>query len=195
MEAVRPTVDRWLLEFISLHTFTARDFLEVREGVVRVTSQLTPAVAETAPLWAKAVAPVAEKVAQDFYRWWRGRDRKQPTTARAKLPTPLTQASRSAGRPTSNGVAKAPEAPNVERVRKCRECGDPLPPGKAVVCPGACHDQHTREVSLPKFNAAGPAKLAQLRAEGVNPSGTPEALDKLSRTKTNSDFLDSMQSQ
>src|SRR5207248_5045210 len=81
------------------------------------------------------------------------------------------------------GVAKAPEAPNVERVRKCRECGDPLPPGKAVVCPGACHDQHTREVSLPKFNAAGPAKLAQLRAEGVNPSGTPEALDKLSRTQ------------
>ncbi len=52
MEAVRPTVDAYVLKLLRSHTFPAGDFLETRQGVCRVLLPLTHLLAETAPVWA-----------------------------------------------------------------------------------------------------------------------------------------------
>jgi hypothetical protein len=89
MEAVRPQVDAYLLDLIEARTFSAKDFVETRKGVCRVLAPLTHTLAETAPRWAKAIAPVVEDVAALLVS---GGGRQ------LSLPTPLTQANRSAGR-------------------------------------------------------------------------------------------------
>jgi CRISPR/Cas system-associated endonuclease Cas1 len=62
MEAVRPYIDEWLLEFINNHVFSKRDFYEKKDGVIRLTLKLTPFLAETLPLWASKIEPVIEQV-------------------------------------------------------------------------------------------------------------------------------------
>ncbi|MDP9356874.1 MAG: CRISPR-associated endonuclease Cas1, partial [Chloroflexota bacterium] len=64
MEAVRPQVDAYVLQILKTHTFGAKDVFETRQGVCRLMPPLTHLLAETQPRWAKAVAPVAERVMQ-----------------------------------------------------------------------------------------------------------------------------------
>jgi CRISPR-associated endonuclease Cas1 len=63
MEAVRPQVDRYLLELLQRRVFRLSDFHETRKGGCRVLRPLTHHLAETTAEWAWLVAPVAEKVA------------------------------------------------------------------------------------------------------------------------------------
>ena len=62
MDAVRPDVEAWLLEFMQNHTFSARDFYKKRDGGIRLTLKITPFLAETIPLWTSNIEPVLEKV-------------------------------------------------------------------------------------------------------------------------------------
>lgn len=64
MEAVRPDVDMWLLDFISGHKFSAKDFYVKKDGGTRLTLKITPALAETMPLWAKKIEQVIRQVTQ-----------------------------------------------------------------------------------------------------------------------------------
>ncbi len=64
IEAVRPAVDGWLLDALASRSFRRADFHETREGVCLLMPPLPRLVAETAPRWAAAVAPVAEGVAR-----------------------------------------------------------------------------------------------------------------------------------
>jgi len=92
MEAVWPRVDAYVLDLLRSHTFAARDIFETRQGVCRLLPPLTQRLAETAPTLARWVAPVAEGVTKALLAG--------STTGAAKgqaLPTPLTQANRSAG--------------------------------------------------------------------------------------------------
>jgi len=150
--------------------------------MVRVTSRLTPMLAETAPLWAKAVAPVAERVAQDLYWWGRTGDGRVQRIAKPTLPTPLTQSKRSAGRPSNTGVATTPAMPRVSVARTCRQCGALLRSRNRTVC-SDCHDDYVSQVAMPAFEAAGPTKLAELRAQGKDPTKTPAAKAKLGATQ------------
>jgi len=94
MEPVRPVVDAWVLDLLESRTFRRSDFFENREGVCRIMPPLTKGLAETAPRWAAAVAPVAEDVAGALL----GQRRKSPgRSSRAAAPL-LTQKSRGAGR-------------------------------------------------------------------------------------------------
>jgi hypothetical protein len=106
MEAVRLHVDGWRLDFLRGHVCTAAEFFERRDGVVRVTSRLTPTLSESAPLLGRAVAPWAEHVARTLDRWWRDGERAPDAMARGRIPTPLTQTNRSAGRGGSSGVLR-----------------------------------------------------------------------------------------
>ncbi len=169
MEAVRPTVDQWLLDYLKRCSFAARDFFERQDGTVRVTSRVTPALAETASAWAAAIAPPAEWVALELHKWWRGREKSKP--AAKVLPTPLSQANRSAGRDAvrkSTAQNKQTQTPTM--VRRCKECGSPIQDPERLFCSDACRDAHKKEVGLPKFAASGPAALAELRANGQDPS-------------------------
>src|SRR5229473_4140625 len=63
MEAVRPQVDGFLLDWITREPLKREWFLEQRDGNCRLMPQLAIQLSETAPMWGRAVAPIAEWVA------------------------------------------------------------------------------------------------------------------------------------
>jgi hypothetical protein len=168
MEAVRPQVDAYLLDLIERRTFSAKDFVETRKGVCRVLAPLTHTLAETTPLWAKAIAPVVENVATLLVSGGK---------RQLNLPTPLTQAHRSAGR---DGVRRNPRKTKPAKAKfaaTCATCGGALPSPDRMFCDD-CLPEHEQE-KLALLCEAGPAALARLRAEGRDPTTTDDAKRKL----------------
>lgn len=166
MEAVRPSVDRYLLQMLKERTFRAADFCETRKGVCRVLAPLSHELAETTTAWAKLLGPVCEQVVKLL-----GGAR----NAGGKVAsTPLTQANRSAGR---DAVRKRPKPqsqlalPNV--VSACRMCGVVLECSDRLYCDDCLPT--VSEERLSKFTERGMATLAKLRAEGNDPAHTEEA--------------------
>lgn len=112
METVRPSVDVWLLDWITREPFRRSDFFEERNGNCRLLRTLTAKLSETVSVWGKLVAPWAEYVA---HRLW-------ATTSRAgsaPIPTRLTQQHR---REAKGGLAVATIAV-AKPDRICRGCG------------------------------------------------------------------------
>ena len=168
MEAVRPKVDAYLLDLIEARTFSSKDFVETRRGVCRVLAPLTHTLAETAPRWAEAVAPVVENVAALVV---------SGGELQLRLPTPLTQANRSAGR---NRVRRNPTKAKPARAKlatTCANCGGALPSPDRMFC-NDCLPEHEKE-KLVLFCEAGSVALARLRAEGRDPTTTDDAKKKL----------------
>lgn len=87
MEVVRPVVDRWLFKFMA-QPMERRWFVEMPTGQCRLMACLCERLAETAVLWAKALAPVAESLMLEMWKATRGKVPKPPTR--------LTQRSRRA---------------------------------------------------------------------------------------------------
>jgi hypothetical protein len=67
MEPVRPQVDAYLPDWITTQPLKREWFFEQRNGNARLMASLTETLAETAPTWGRAVAPVAEWVAQALW--------------------------------------------------------------------------------------------------------------------------------
>jgi hypothetical protein len=68
IEAARPHVDYWLLGYLASSAFANRDFTELSDGEVRLTHPLNSHLAYTAALWRKACQPIADWLAQSFFR-------------------------------------------------------------------------------------------------------------------------------
>lgn len=166
MEAVRPAVDGYVLRLLRTHTFRAADFFETRQGVCRILPSLAKQLAETAPRWATAIAPVAEHVActlMEGQQTGRGATR--------KVPTPLTQANRSAGRDAVRTQPKEPKQlqdHGAKLAKGCKGCGVLLLSGRRGYCDG-CLAQR-REEQKEEFSAIGVESRARLRAEGQDTS-------------------------
>jgi hypothetical protein len=137
MEPVRPRVDSYLLDWITTQPLKREWFFEQRNGNARLMASLTEKLSETAPMWARAVAPVAEWVAQAL---WSSARKRAPTEPR--LPTRLTQRWRTEGR-GKEFVAKSTSAPPAPKVcfgcgatthegRLCRTCGRKVSSEKLV---------------------------------------------------------------
>ena len=97
MEAVRPKIDSYLLDFLTSRAFKKSDFFETREGLCRLMPSVAKPLASAGPICAKELAPVVESVALMLFD---GRSRRadlgrQPLR---KIPTLLTQSNRSRGR-------------------------------------------------------------------------------------------------
>ena len=92
MEPIRPLADSYLLDWITKQPLKREWFFEQRNGNARLMASLTEKLSETAPIWARAVAPVAEWVAQAFWSSRKNADSEQ------LLPTRLTHRRRSEGR-------------------------------------------------------------------------------------------------
>ncbi len=118
MEAVRPSVDAWLLDWIMREPFRRSDFFEERNGNCRLLRTLTAKLSGTTSIWGKLVAPWAEYVARTVWA----------TTGRlGKAPTRLTQLHR---REAKGGMPiPAVESPKPERV--CRGCGKSIRAGRS----------------------------------------------------------------
>ena len=117
MEAVRPSVDAWLLDWIKREPFRRSDFFEESNGNCRLLKSLTLKLSETISVWGKLVAPWAEYVARTLWKRKRGSNYNS-------IPTRLTQQHR---REVKGALQMpAPKAPKLERV--CRGCGRRIRP-------------------------------------------------------------------
>jgi CRISPR-associated endonuclease Cas1 len=134
MEAIRPQVDGFLVDWITRETLKREWFFEQRDGNCRLMASLAARLSETAPTWGRAVAPIAEWVAQSF--WTRNH---QPPSGEKTLPTPLTQRRRSEGR----GKEFIPDTKPAPYPRKvCPGCGATTRGGRH--CP-SCGREISRE--------------------------------------------------
>ena len=172
MEAARPQVDAYLLDVLASRTFSSKDFIETRKGVCRVLAPVTHTLAETTTYWSGAIAPVVETVAEILAA-------NSPARIE-RLPTPLTETHRSSGRDAMRRhPRKSTTAPPRKPAATCTTCGGPLPNAKRQFCDDCLPDEEHEKLSL--FEQAGPAALAQLRAEGRDPTVTVDARHKLGR--------------
>ena len=69
IEPLRPAIEAWLLNWLLTEPLRRLDFLESSDGNCRIRSALCSKLSETAPTWAKLVAPWAEFVCT-FSVWW-----------------------------------------------------------------------------------------------------------------------------
>jgi CRISPR-associated endonuclease Cas1 len=161
MEPVRPAVDAFVLDLLHSRVLSARDFQEVSRGQVRVLLPLARALLETSPRWAREVAPWAERVAQRF---------SQAAGLRRRLPTPLTEANRSAGREgIRRGAPKLSKLPGLG-YRVCARCGVVLEGSGRKVCPACAVPDRTERIVQ-----AGIRVFEARKETGVDPSHGGEA--------------------
>jgi CRISPR-associated endonuclease Cas1 len=159
MEPIRPQVDAYVLEWISREPIRREWFFEKADGNCRLMSSFAIRLSETAMTWGRAVAPIAEWVAQTLSLGIK----KQVRTG---LPaTRLTQSLRREARPI-------PVAPAAERTFKppriCRTCGEPLKRGQL----------HCKSCAVP----AAKERFGDVARLGRIASHTNDA--EISRTKT-----------
>ena len=115
MEPVRPQVDAYLLDWITTQPLKREWFFEKSDGNARLMTSLTEKLSQTSASWGRAVAPVAEWVAQALWNSTGKSASKGPT-----VPTRLTQRRRSEGRRNIFHVQMSP-IPRVKNV--CEVCG------------------------------------------------------------------------
>ena len=125
MEPIRPQVDSYLLNWITTQPLKAEWFLERPNGNARLMDSLARRLSETAPIWARAVAPIAEWVAQELWNSCR-----KPSTDERILPTRLTHRRRTEGR-GKEYIPRAVSAPAPPKI--CSGCGVTTHEGR--LCP------------------------------------------------------------
>ena len=144
--------------------FAASDFHETRRGACRLLPPLTHRLAETSLNWGQQIAPTAEHVAAMFA--------KAPGSRVDRLPTPLTQANRLAGREVMRRNNRRPRA--NDPMQRCRACGERLPHKEGAYC-DTCLPAYRHEQFVGSFSGTGLAKLEQLKAAGQDPTHGGEA--------------------
>jgi CRISPR-associated endonuclease Cas1 len=122
MEPVRSQVDAYLLDWITRQPLKREWFFEERDGNCRLLGSFAVRLSETAPIWGRAVAPIAEWVARQLW-----------STTRKKAgtdlpPTHLTQTHRRKAKCIASALT-APEVPRPENL--CRGCGKSIRGGRS----------------------------------------------------------------
>jgi len=179
MEAVRPVVDAFVLDWLNRGPLRRNWFFEEANGNCRLMGEFAAELSNTAISWRKAVAPYAEEAARIF---WQAR-RKSSTP----LPTRLTQARRSEAK-AGNLVASTPRIPQAKA--RCPLCGSTVTTG-SVYCakcvPDVNRENMLRQAKLGQIathsaiaetrRAATQAKQAESLRKW-NPSALPKWLDE-----------------
>jgi CRISPR-associated endonuclease Cas1 len=150
MEAVRPQIDGFLVDWVTRETLKREWFFEQRDGNCRLMSSLAIQLSETARTWGRAVAPIAEWVAQSLWTPARKVVRKDQM-----LPTRLTHRRRSEGQ-GKQFVPDTKAAPHPDKI--CQGCGATTRLGRN--CPKC-----GREISRDKLIEL--AKVGRIVAQSV----------------------------
>src|SRR6266568_3725761 len=122
MEAVRPQVDAYVLDWALSQPLRREWFFEQRNGNCRLMASFAIRLTETVRMWTRAVGPVAE---------WVARQLSSPTQKRTQSnlpPTRLTQTHRREAKGISS-IPTALAAPRVENL--CRGCGKTIRNGRS----------------------------------------------------------------
>jgi CRISPR-associated endonuclease Cas1 len=114
MEPVRSSVDSYLLDWITRQPLRRDWFFEQRDGNCRLMGPFAVRLSETAAIWRRAVAPVAEWVAKQFWSTTHKRTRS------SLAPTHLTQAHRREAKGMSSELV-VPVSRRPENI--CQGCG------------------------------------------------------------------------
>jgi len=128
MEAVRPHIDAYLLDWVRRQPFRRDWFFENRDGSCRLMAPLCLRLSETAQTWGALVAPVVEWVSRRLWSTIRNSGRQiHPATH-------LTQMHRreAKGEGFRLPLPPAPQAPRV-----CPRCGASVKAGKSHCAPCA----------------------------------------------------------
>ena len=170
MEAIRPEMDAWLLDALTTRTFRKADFFETREGNCRLMPPLTRAMAETAPHWGAALNPVVGQAARLLA---------SSVNRTVRVPTPLTDANRRAGKANQRHTPLCSSVPAARLPAACHQCGALLDHADRLYC-GECHPERHAEQSA-AWASAGQEALAQLRETGMDPAHSAVAGQKRGR--------------
>lgn len=121
MEPIRPQVDAHLLDWITRQPLRREWFFEQRDGNCRLMGPFAVRLSETASIWGRAVAPIAEWVAEQL---WSTTRKRMPSDL---PPTHLTQAHRrkAKGVPSTVKGLVAAQAENL-----CCGCGVAIREGR-----------------------------------------------------------------
>ncbi len=152
MEVVRPQVDAYLLDWITRQFLNREWFFEQRDGNCRLMAPFTVELSKTAPIWGRAVAPIAEWVARAFWSTNRKPD--------APFATRLTQGNKRQAKAAPS--SHAPNAPGPQTL--CRGCGKNIAVGR-INCAQCSIEGATERI-------VDAARLGRLAAQ------TPAALTK-----------------
>ena len=178
MEPVRPHVDAFVLNLARTRTFSAEDFAETREGACRLASSLAQELAPTMATWANLVMPHAEAIARQVARLAKSGVGMaapigpKPGIARSRVKVRLRPIAAPGVTPTALRSVPIATASNA-----CRHCAAKLTVRKRLFCDQCLPDrrQEAQRQAIPRFKAAGPAKIAAMRAAGYDPTTTREA--------------------
>jgi len=160
MEPVRPQVDAYLLDWIQRTPLKREWFFEQRDGNCRLMASLCACLSETAPTWARAVAPLAEWVAHAL---WSGMKKAPSEGIR---PTRLTQSHRSLSK---GGTGVLAHRPTKLAERLCRTCGVVLKKG----------ENHCAECAKPEMRK----RMLEVAKMGRTVTQTPKAQALRSATR------------
>ncbi len=180
IEPIRPAIEAWILNWLLTEPLRRSDFSEGPDGNCRLSAILCSKLAETAPTWARLVAPWAEYVAHALA----SRRNSAPSEVRS-LRTPLTQTHR---RDAKGAAAPKLKMPKTEHV--CPGCGKAIGLGSETCGTCAIDSAKVRFVEVAKLGRLA-SKRPESRAKhsrsarqnalaywSWNPSNNPEWLTK-----------------
>ena len=128
MEAVRPLVDAYLFDWLSRGPLCREWFFEQGNGNCRLMGEFAARLSETAPIWRKAIGPIAERAANMF---WRSRVKRSVR----QIASRLTQTRRSQGRSAYRRADSVQASPKPTPDNRCSICGGQIRKG-ARCCSG-----------------------------------------------------------
>jgi CRISPR-associated endonuclease Cas1 len=155
MEPVRPQADSYLLDWITRQLLKREWFFEQRDGNCRLMSALAVELAQTAPMWGRAVAPLAECVAGTLWS-----SSTKPGRHDAP-PTRLTQRHKREVKGAS--PLSAPISP-PRKENLCRGCGKTIRHGRtncAGCAIGGATNRLAKAASLGRVAAQSPESRAK----------------------------------
>jgi CRISPR-associated endonuclease Cas1 len=114
LETIRPSIEAWLLNWITREPLRRSDFFETGSGNCRLRSHICSQLSETAPTWGRLIAPWAEYVAQAL--WTASKPKRESDLIH---PTRLTQQCRT----EAKGGVWTPRIRFPKSVHLCPGCG------------------------------------------------------------------------
>ncbi|MFZ0639846.1 MAG: CRISPR-associated endonuclease Cas1 [Candidatus Acidiferrales bacterium] len=136
MEPIRPRIDAYVLDWITRDRLRREWFFEERNGNCRLMASFAVRLSETAPTWARAVAPLAEGLCRAL---WSAQARPRDL----RLPTHLTQSHR---REVRGGPSLPNAVPLQTPPRICKTCGAQIDP-RSTYC-AACTRLLSRDTMI-----------------------------------------------
>jgi len=155
MEAVRPQVDAYLLDWITREPLKREWFFEQRDGNCRLMASLAARLSETAQTWGRAVAPIAEWVARMLW---------SPAAKGNRSRGPATRLTQRHKREAKGGSPLPSSISPPSRENLCRGCGKTIQIGRtncADCAIGGATERLIRAASLGRVAARSPEARAK----------------------------------